>query len=282
MRIRFYGWSLGILLTGIVSSCAQAQIVFGSFDASRTPRPFSGSAYSNIRADLANPANFGSAGLMPETVTFAPDIKKANTASLSGIDVFIVAEADSLSNAEVSALRNFVLSGNSLIITSDTLSFLGANKLVKALDGGKIGNPSGGAQRAKSGKIKGSGLATQGPFGALDFGVRFASTEAETLTPGSHTTILGANHKIAELGEIEPEALGPGAGSVLIATDVLFTNLLVPPATYAGNKNNAILFENFVARSRGAAVPEPSACALFAGLGAFGMGLLARRRRQVR
>lgn len=86
-----------------------ADIVIGSFDSTRSVRPFMGSDYSNLRSNLSNAANFGPGGIVNEAVSFAPEVSSVTAGALSGLDVFVITEVESLSGSEVTDLTNFVL-----------------------------------------------------------------------------------------------------------------------------------------------------------------------------
>ena len=87
-----------VALASLLAVSQVQAVTIGSFDGSRSGRLFSGSDYDNIRTHLADPANFGPAGIVNDTVTFAPDIATASAATLAGTDIFVLTETNSLSN----------------------------------------------------------------------------------------------------------------------------------------------------------------------------------------
>ena len=225
---------------------AQADIRIGSFDGSRTGRPFAGSDFDNLRGMLLDPNNFGPAGIVAEVVTLQPPVAAVDAATLAGYDVFFITEVTSLAVGEISALQAWVAGGGVLIMESNSTpaSRPGAHLMLQALDGGAVVDPMGGGSGGTVGVFVAS---LSGPFGAISAGDTFASSPGSTLVPGSLTTLLGTNAGLSEIGVIAAGTLGPTAGGVLVATDVLFMDYFVPPATLSGNQNNARLFMNFVA-----------------------------------
>lgn len=271
-----------VLAAVLVAGTARAQFVIGSFDGTRSGRPFTGSDYSNLMGRLTNPANFGLGGIVGETVTAAAPVSTVTAASLVGVDLFFLTEVDSgLSAPEISALADFVTGGGCLVLVTDSGASTGdaVSQMLSHFDGGSVSG-FGGTTGATAGTIVGSSTATAGPFGTLGLGDDFAVSPHSPITPGGLTTVLGTSGGSNILAEIAPGALGAGSGGVLADTDVSFMNFFIPPATLYSNENNAILILNFIGNQIGAAtpvVPEPSSLALL-GTGAAVLLGFARAR----
>ncbi len=268
---------LTLSMIGILGGrSVQAGIVVGSFDSTRSSRPLSGSDYSNLTSRLTNPTYFGAGGIDSNTVTLSTPVSTVTAATLAGDSVFFLTEVSSLAPAEATALKNFVLAGNELVLVTDSLAATtdGVTVTLNALDGGSAVG-SGGATGATNGVIVGSGLSTSGPFGTLPINSTFGTTPDSPITPGSASTVIGINSGSNYLVEIAPDALASGSGGVLAVGDVAFENFFVPPATLLPNENNAILIENFISHA-GTSVPEPASLTTLAAGGL----LLGRRRRQ--
>ncbi len=243
MRTRSTRWvGFAAVILALMAVESRASIVSGSFDSSRSLRPFLGGDDSNIRTDLSNPSNVGPGGIVNDSVSFAAATGTLDAAYLGGVDVFFLSEVSTLSAAEVSDLTSFVLGGGSLVLVTNSVASgrVGANAMLQALDGGSIGDPAGGDQGANVGSLVASGAATVGPFGNI-VGGTFAASVASTLT-----------------------------------------HFFVPPATLHGNSNNGILFENFLAATRTPVPePSTLATACLPILLGSGDALRRRRRAQV-
>jgi hypothetical protein len=244
---------------------------------SRGGRVFSSPDYTNVRAHLLDPLNFGPGGVVPQAVTLAADLTTANAAALAGIDVLISSETGSFSLAEVADIRQFVLDGNCLVLIEDSSSGTASSQILQALDGGNVLPNNGGGNGGAVGSFIAAGASTVGPFGNL-VGQTFAATLASQIVPGSSTIIVGQNAGWNALGEVPAGALGVGSGGVLIASDVIFMDFFVPPATLYGNASNAAALMNFISMH---AVPEPSSLALVGVIGAFAAAQRRGRRHSV-
>jgi hypothetical protein len=206
--------------------------------------------YGALRADLANPANFGPGGTNPNTVTLLPDIATVTAASLVGVDVFVLFEVGTLSASEALALSNFVSSGGRVIISTDSggdgagaanalLSLTGANSVVSAAVGFQdLGN------------ITGTGLSSNGLFGNL-VGGTFGVSLGNILTVGANSVLIGLNDGNNFIMETNF-----GSGHILTTADVSFVDLFVSAGS-SFNPNNAALFENFLPSLGGPVEPGP-------------------------
>lgn len=311
-----YATISALILTLLASThVSAAPIRIGGFDGSRVFRPFDDANYSQIRSRLLDPANFGPAGTVGRSVEFKADTALITDAYLSDLNIFIMTEVftqpDALAPLEVSALTDFVLEGGCLIMISDTLhspnnsayhgGFDGsnaANQVLAVLDPGASvattdddGAPGdqndgqqglSGVESATAGQIvaaPGSGVLS-GPFGTLAGGDFFGASWHNELTTGVNSHLLGTrdgeSDDLGILMEIPMGAIQPGAGSVLVAGDLLFFDGFIPPGGVPGyqNENNAILFQNFVAQH---AIPEPASAILLT-LGIVSVAAIRRRR----
>ncbi len=288
---------LCLVLSSAAGSAGAGTMTLGGFNSSRVYRPFSGVEYDNIRGLLANPANFGPAGLADHSVVLGPDTSLVTPAYLAGVSVFIMTEVTNLlAPTEVSALEGFVRGGGCLVVITDTLhtsmpygmdgSFAG-NAVLAGLGGGSIASTDTigqggltGAQNATAGTFLGvPGSSTlSGPFGTLGAGVHFGGSFHNALTAGPNSRLLGTRAGSGILMEIPHGALGVGSGAVLVTGDILFADAFVPPASATlANENNATVLLNFLAACDcGCQVPEPASCVL-AGLALLGAVAMARR-----
>lgn len=273
MRLKFL-----LAVAGLLFASHAAAITIGSFDGSRSGRPFTGSSYDNIRAVLSDPANFGPAGTVNAPITIAPGIAAADAASLSGYDVFIMSEVPSLSAAEIAALTTFLLNGGDFLIVSDSgTSAAGMNAFLAAVDGSSIGSFTSGTGTTT---VTG-GVGSNGPFGAVG---DLTNTPFRAISPGSLMQITGTSGGGNIMGEILPGALAAGAGGFLITGDVLFMDFFVPPGSINSDIDNANYFLNWFTNTvadpptPGTPVPEPATLVLMLA-GLAGASLRQRRRR---
>lgn len=303
------------------STASAGPVVIGGFNSNAVHAPFSGvylapdtpypgRDWSEARDFLADPSNFGPGGLLPKSVTLAPDIAVADAASLVGLDIFFLGERRTMiTPAEAAALANFVLDGHCLIITTDTFhttltlpdrptildsanSVLSALQTASGLETGSIGafdltGPLGGSTEGLFVDPGYTSSVLSGPFGTfgpspLAPGQRtFGATWHNILSPDSLTSaahVLGTRDGTPILMEIPGGALGPGSGRVLITGDPLFMDYYVAPGAF-GNANNLAVLGNFVAVH---AVPEPGTLAMVAtAIATGGLGFFARQRRLI-
>jgi hypothetical protein len=94
-----------------------------------------GQAYTSLRAELVNPANFGIAGTVTKGRYQIPatGITEITPAALATIDVFFggVPRGNAYSDAESTALENFVLGGGGLVINANQTDFGGLPKFLR-------------------------------------------------------------------------------------------------------------------------------------------------------
>ena len=116
--------------------------------------------------------------------------------------------------------------------------------------------------------------------------VPFGASMAVTVQSGGWSHTIGKLcGTIPMMMEIQGADIAPGAGNVLVAGDVLFSDYFVFPGFGGGqaclrNVNNATILKNFVAQQ---IIPEPSSLLVWGGIGALGLiGVALRRRRGVR
>lgn len=272
-------------------------IVIGGLDASRVYRPFSGGEYDNLRARLLDPLRFGALGIVPNAVSFAPDMVAITSAALAGLDVFVMTEVySSLAPEEVTAVQDFIRGGGCAVLISDTLHVtqplgmdgsFAANAILAGLGGGSVDSTDTvgqggltGSQTATAGNFVNLGASDvlSGPFGTFTSADHFGGSWHNALTPGPNSQLLGTRNGLGILMEIPHGQFGACSGGVLVAGDILFSDAFVPPGVASlENGNNAVIFENFLAACHCINVPEPSAAALLCvGLGTL---VVCRRRR---
>ena len=319
-------WNLLVMLhaCAIVSIFASpssaTNIVLGGFDSSRVHAPFSdvylpgdsafpGRSFHNARAFLSDPANFGSGGIVPRSVSFAPDIAVADANSLQGIHVFVMGEhRTNILAAEAMALADFVLGGGCLIMFTDTFhtdlllsdrpaiinstnAVLDALQSATSLETGSVGNfnltgPGGGSTAGNfvapltSSAVLSGAFATFGPDPLPTMQQHFAATWHNALSTGgmdSVAEVIGTRNGSPIMMEIPHGALGPGSGGVWIMGDPLLLDPMTPTDGPFSNINNLLMLGNFVDVC---CVPEPSTLVL-GGCAALGLlGQQWRRRRR--
>jgi hypothetical protein len=246
----------GILLAGCLLPLSAEVEAIGSYAGS--VRPFLGSDYSHLRADLQNPAYFGPGGVVASTFSFLPAVATIDAADLAGTDIFFLTEPGALSGSAVTAVHNYVLSGGKLVLVSDSGSDPGIKAVMGALDGGTLSGSAG--INGVGGSIVGSGLATNGPFGTAT--APLGLSLHTTIVPGASTTVI-VTDGTPEYGEIARGALGPGSGAVAIMGDVSWMNYFIGPgATLATTDTNRIMALNFMAATGPSSVPEPGSISL--------------------
>ena len=236
----------------LCASLTHADFVVGSFDGSRSSRPFSAENFDNIRALLTNPGNFGPGGTVGTAISFAPAISTATAGTLAGLDMLIISEVTGLTGDELNAIRTFILNGGHVILQYDSSGAESGSQLLALLDGGSIGG-MGGNQGADAASLL---VGLIGPFGTWPIGSTFANSLASVLTPGSATTLVGQSGGANIVGVIPADALGVGSGSVLILTDVLMMDYFIDPPTLWGNELNTDLILNFFGNAVGSS-PTP-------------------------
>ena len=280
------------LIATVTGPAAATTINVGEFVASRVFRDFGGVDYENLWSRLADPANFGPAGIVPHSVSLEAPLAVATSEALAELDIFVMTEVFTpMSPDEATAIAEFVRNGGCLIIVSDTLhasdppggnGTVPGNMVLSLLDGSSIGPfDLTGEQSATAGSITGlvSPL-TDGPFGSFEIGDSFGASWHTPLTMGSEAHAIGARNGSTVLGLIEGGALGDGSGAVLIAGDLIFSDSFIPPGDNGGvteNEANAELIMNFVAM-HAMMVPEPSTLAMLVLAGTALAPLSARRR----
>ncbi|MEZ6070305.1 MAG: hypothetical protein R3C10_08500 [Pirellulales bacterium] len=283
------------LLVTSLSAAIAGTVDIGHFTPDRVFRDFGGPDYENIWSQLNDPANFGPGGIVPHSVALAPAIPVATTEALAGLDIFVMSEVYMpMSADEANAIAQFVRNGGCLVIISDTLhatnppggnGTVPGNMVLSLLDGTTIlPYDLSGPQTATAGTISGlmAGI-TDGPFGTLGLGDSFAASWHTPLSPGSAAAAIGARNGSTVLAAIDAGALGEGAGAVLIAGDVLFSDAFVPPGDNGGvveSEANATLFLNFVAKHASMLpnVPEPSSVVLLTMASVALLPAMRRRR----
>ena len=305
MRLRWWGILVVIWFAALPGASLPAAIIIGGFDDTRDWRPFSGPDYENIRAILADTANFGPTGIVPTTVGFAADVSSVeNPAALTGLDIFVMGETRSdLTATEAAVLADFVREGGCLVVmvdgrgqtpggTTPTRTGVVAAEAVVSHFGGSsfaAGVTQGDqATAATDGQFVGMGFTTHGPFGNMTFpGDTFGASWHVEIMQGTLGTVVGERLGDPILMEIAPGEISPGSGAVIITGDVLFSDFFVPPGmpvefppgsgqfTTFDNDNNAALFANFVAMH----IPEPGTLTL-AGIALIVLIGWAVRRRQ--
>ncbi len=295
---RFLATVVGAWLFTASSAGWAGPMVIGGLDGSRVYRPFSGSEYENLRARLVDPLRFGPAGIVPHTVSFAPDMTAITATALAGLDVFVMTEVyTTLSASEISAVQDFILNGGCAVFITDTLhatqplgmdGSFAANAILAGLGGGSVASTDivgqgglTGAQTATAGDFVnlGNSSVLAGPFGTFTAADHFGGSWHNALTAGPNSQLIGTRNGLGIIMEIPHGQLGDCCGGVLVTGDILFSDAFVPPGVASlENNNNAVIFENFLAGCGCLNVPEPATAGMLA-MGLASLAAVRRRRR---
>ncbi|HQR08987.1 MAG TPA: PEP-CTERM sorting domain-containing protein [Gemmatales bacterium] len=249
---------------GLTSQHSHAQMVIGSFDATRGGiyNTETGSQTTNFRTQVAT--NFPGT-TYSSTSTLTP-------AFLSGINVLAISAVFSgttgispLSSSEQTALLNFIQAGGrALLFTDNDLQFGAASiSMVSPFGLNTTGNIPGATTATVT---NGSHPITNGPFGSITT-INYNSFPSWYTTLGANAIELARqtfNNEIS-LAVINPGVLNPGSGAVVFFADSTIDNFSLTGNTVT-LVNNALAF---------VAVPEPSSilmlgsAAVVGGIGAF-------------
>jgi hypothetical protein len=185
-------------------------IVVGSVADSRFPEGWTldGSEMPTTRAKLLETANFGPAGTVPEAISIVDVAGEINASVLAGVDVFFIGylldeDDDAFTANEISALKSWVSSGGSIILTCDDSNY---DALCEA-----FGHPST-SQGASPVVVEASALGHplfDGPFGTI-------STFGSAGTIGYFTTDNGATVLARESSSGFPQIMEETSGNGLV------------------------------------------------------------------
>lgn len=267
-RVALLG-SIGIALVSGTASQAGAEIVVGTFDASRAglTNVATGPAATQMRASLA--ANFPDASFAT-----APTLTGG---FLSGVDVLVLTPFNGgtgitpLSAAEQTAMLNFVMNGGRALLLADGLQLSAAQSLITPFGMTIADDNLSGLQLCTP--TAPSHPVISGPFGTTTV---FGNLGGGILTNlGPYSTTLGTMDANGQpvLAAIEAGAISPGSGRVLIYGDA---TLFADPIADGFFSYSETLFLN----SFEYLVPEPSTFAL-AAFGIVALGAAGFRRRRM-
>jgi hypothetical protein len=197
----------------IVTAPAVPAAVVKSYEINRASSyDMEGTELATTRGYITDPASFGPGGTVSQAYQVGTGIEVASAATLAGTDVFFTGwvGTDTYTEAEKTALYNFVLGGGTLIATTDDT----AHTMVDAF--GLTQGDGGGVPPNQITDL--DHPIADGPFGTV------ATYEQFFLT--GHYPTIGSAHEIGEnvngttIAVIERGELGPGSGAAIFVADV--------------------------------------------------------------
>ncbi|MGK7927117.1 MAG: PEP-CTERM sorting domain-containing protein [Spirulina sp.] len=232
--------------------------------------------FNNVRDSLLNPVNYGTGGIISDTVNYLPSVTELNSTNLSGVDVVLLAGgATNRSASELAALDTFIQNGGGMLAFGNVAaSFL--SPILGSTSGGyrdgigiQVSNPA-------------SPIAN-GPFGT------FASGTFTTTSFGGLFGEVGENGTVGITRGGDPFAatydFGTGRAAVFLDEE-MFISASFRGADVRWNTTHNTYFLNafdYVANgnSDSTPVPEPSSLLMLGAasiLGISGFGLKHRKK----
>lgn len=249
------------------------------------------SYYSDLRATLADPANFGASGKVQAIYTIgAPRTLPLTSTSLDGIDVYFVAARD-IAASEVPVLQAFIRRGGSLVINSngpgffDTTAWLGFTLSTRLIYGDGPAPYDTTHQAPSPSKVVAAQVAhpvVAGPFGSVATFENWHSVAGFTTVPTGATVLArttltgpyGSGPKVATITDVATLAVfpvgafGAGSGPVVVTSDVdtysnAYTTALGYPTdarcTLVGTTNGTLARDTFAwIAAQKALLPPPT------------------------
>jgi hypothetical protein len=216
------------------------------------------SYYSELRATITDPANFGASGTVNAIFTIGtPRATPLTSTSLNGIDVYFLSARD-IADSETTVLQSFVRRGGALVVSSnapyffDDTAWLGFTLSPRVVYGDGAA-PYDTTHRAPSpSKVvatEASSALMKGPFGTITTFENWHTVAGFSALPAAatalaRTTLTGPDDNgsasfititdVATLATIPAGALGAGSGPVIATSDVdTFSNAYTAGIGYA-------------------------------------------------
>ena len=204
-----------------------------------------GSAYDQARAELADPSNFGSGGIVDMQFQLLPGIYDITIENLADIDIFWAGSLrndDPLSIDEQQAILDFVKDGKSLVVIADVGPNYSTGPNTVAAPFGLVWDNSSWID-ANPSIIDTLHPIINGPFGVVNE-IAHAS-EGSIADLGLYASEIAINVNGSSIAYIPPDALEPGSGPVVFFSDINeFTSNYTPWGPGFDRGNNRILFKN--------------------------------------
>ncbi|MEQ9551319.1 MAG: hypothetical protein RIM23_17120 [Coleofasciculus sp. G3-WIS-01] len=211
-----------------------------------------------------------SSSLLERSHTILPGLSTLTETNLADVDVFFHGTSfKTLTSTESTVVRNFVKTGGSVIVESDSSFYeqISANSLLESLGlGSRYTGVVDGVNSSTGGTFENTvSLTTVGVLGDLrgqTFGTSLA-TDIETMvtdiTP-TGGTLIGKNGSIRSMVEFQPFANG---GQVLAVGDPYGFNLFQSSNGFLYNSNNQKAYLNFI-ESKQSRIPVPETSTVLA------------------
>lgn len=268
---------VGVAVTAF-SLAANAYIVGGATKALISDSfewAWDGSYMTGFRAALENPANFGPAGIVNQSITTV-NLGAVNAGTLAGVNMFVGTWVSDGQGAAFSAdVRNFLLAGGDVFLLQDDVNH------------DVLGDTLGISTSASTGSVSNGGVPLfNGPFGiATDVNQYYFTGKLDPVAIAALGGMIGGTNADGEVTSAfwTAGAYAPGAGRLFIVADIdmiaTTTDCGLPlcGADYAAMNSNAIYALNTFSFLSGATpIPLPGTL-LLTGTALLLLG--ARRRR---
>ncbi|HVN51934.1 MAG TPA: hypothetical protein VMT43_10900 [Acidimicrobiales bacterium] len=224
------------------TSGATPTVVVSGFSAARTDDDWgiTESCLDTTRGYLADTANFGPSGVVEATMDVTTTgVDTATSADLAGVNVFFTGwvTTTSYTNAEKTALLNYVKAGGALIGTTD-----GTDHDMSSIFGMTLADSPGGEE---TGTITdATSPLADGPFGTVTTFEQYGDIGHYTDVGPGHT--VGTNPEGPAIVVIPPGALSATSGPVVMVSDVdVFSDCA--EASPVGSVANETLIKNIFA-----------------------------------
>ena len=230
---------------GSVSAATPAYVVVGDDPAATGDQwGFHEAYFSELRAIITDPSNFGPTGVVNATFSIGtPRSLPLTASSLNGVDVYFLSARD-VAASEVAVLNAFTLRGGAIVVNSnapgffDDTAWLGFTLSPRVVYGdGGLGYTTTHQAPKPSAAVaaQATGPLFAGPFGTATTFENWHTVAGFTALPAqatalARTTLTGPDNNgsttaititnVATLATIPAGAYGPGSGPIIVTSDV--------------------------------------------------------------